>query len=69
MKATLFGLVALISMSLGMTACGDDDDITHQDVIRTATQEVQACIAQGGDPVFATNSMGQVTQFLGCGQP
>ena len=40
MKKTLFTLAALMCMTLGLTACGDDNDVPNDGVTVSATYEI-----------------------------
>lgn len=58
-------IIALMVLPLSLMACGDDDPPADQATV----QQIQACISQGGDPKFTTDSYGKVREFLGCRLP
>jgi len=59
-------IIALMVLPISLMACGDDEDPPADEA---AVQQIQACIGQGGDPQFTTDSYGKVREFLGCKLP
>ena len=55
----LFFILSLIVLS----GCGDD---LYEEDYKANLKLVRDCIESGGDPQFASNTLGDVTTFYGC---